>query len=143
MNTRDVFNSPVEIGARIAVLLAGLGEKLGLDDLVYYDYAATYSQDFQGSSSLHPALMNRLAELVRRREIFPQAIKLYVSKGLIASRIDESGVRYYATPNGTEFVHRLNSEYHVNLKGCVHWVSENIDHLNSLRRNLYKFDREA
>lgn len=143
MNARDVFNSPVEVGARIAVLLAGISGKLGLNDLVFYDYAATYSQDFQGDSSLHPALINRLSELVRRREIFPGALKFYISKGLISSQIDGEGVRYYVTPAGVKFTESLNSEYHMRLKQCVAWISQNTDDLRSLRVDLYKFDREA
>ncbi|WP_434141441.1 hypothetical protein JQR84_24425 (plasmid) [Pseudomonas luteola] len=141
MNSKDLYNSPVEIGARIVLLLAGLARYLDLDELIFLDYASIYSGDFQGEPSLHPALLNRLAELVRRREIFPSAIKLFVSKGLMTSQIDEHGVRYSVTKEGRSFAVKLNTEYHADFRRRVSWVEENIDYLIAQRRLIYKIDR--
>ncbi|MCH5530150.1 hypothetical protein L6205_13395 [Pseudomonas syringae pv. syringae] len=141
MSSKDVFNSSVEVGARIVVLLAGLGRKLDLDELVFFDYASTYSSDFQGEPSLHPVLLNRLAELVRRREIFPAAIKLFISKGLVSSQVDDLGVRYYTTRKGVEFAGKLSSDYHADFRRRVSWVEANFDHLTVQRSTIYKIDR--
>lgn len=141
MNPKDIFNSPVEVGARIVLLLAGVAQKLYLDDLIFYDYASIYSGDFQGEPSLHPVLLNRLAELVRRREIFPNAIRLYTSKGLMGSQVDENGVRYFITREGGEFAKKLSSDYHADFRRRVSWVERNIDHLAAQRRTIYKIDR--
>lgn len=141
MNSKDLYNSAVEIGARIVLLLAGLSRKLDLDELIFLDYASIYSSDFKGESSLHPVMLNRLAELVRRREIFPEAIKLFSSKGLMTSQIDEKGVRYFITDAGRAFAARLTTEYHADFKRRVSWVEENIDYLAVQRRAIYKVDR--
>lgn len=48
MNSKDLFNNPVENGARVVLLLAGLDRQLDLDELIFLDYAAIYSNDFRG-----------------------------------------------------------------------------------------------
>lgn len=141
MNSKDLYNSPVEIGARIVLLLAGLAQKLDLDELVFLDYASIYSGDFQGEPSMHPVLLNRLAELVCRREIFPSAIKLFISKGLITSQVDEHGVRYTITKEGTAFAAKLTTEYHADFRRRISWIEKNIDNLTAQRRTIYKIDR--
>lgn len=141
MNSKDLYNSSVEIGARIVLLLAGLSRKLDLDELIFLDYASIYSSDFKGESSLHPVMLNRLAELVRRQEIFPDAIKLFSSKGLMTSQVDEKGVRYFITDAGRTFADRLTTEYHADFRLRVAWVEENIDYLAVQRRAIYKVDR--
>lgn len=141
MNSKDLYNSPVEIGARIVMLLAGLSRKLDLDQLIFLDYASIYSGDFQGGASLHPMMLNRLAELVRRREIFPDAIKFFTAKGLMNSQVDEHGIRYSITDAGMEFVARLATEYHAEFRRRVSWVEQNIDYLAAQRRTIYKIDR--
>ena len=140
-SSKDLYNSPVEIGARIVLLLAGLARQLDLDELIFFDYASIYSSDFQGDASLHPVLLNRLAELVRRREIFPGAIKLFTAKGLITSQVDEKGVRYSITSAGSVFAAKLSAEYHVDFRRRVSWVEANVDFLAAQRRTIYKIDR--
>lgn len=143
MSSNDLFNSPVEIGARIVLLLSGLCRSIDLDELIFLDYAAIYSGDFEGEKSLHPALLNRLAELVRRREVFPGAIRLFTSKGLLTSQVNEQGVQYLITQKGHEFAANLSTAYHEDFRRRVAWTEENIDHLATQRRTIYKLDRES
>jgi len=141
MRSKDLYNSPVEIGARIVLLLAGLSRTLDLDELIFLDYTSIYSGDFQGGPSLHPMMVNRLTELVRRREIFPGAIKLFTAKGLMTSQVDERGVRYSITSAGSAFAAKLTTEYHEDFRRRVSWVEENIDYLTVQRRTIYKVER--
>ncbi len=141
MNPKELYNSPVEIGARIVLLLAGLSQKLDLDEIIFLDYASIYSSDFKGEASLHPTLLNRLAELVRRREVFPSAIKLFIAKGLMTSQFDEQGVHYSITDAGKVFAEKLTTEYHADFKRRVAWVEGNLDSLAAQRRTIYKVDR--
>lgn len=141
MNSKDLYNSSVEIGARLVLLLAGLSRQLNLDELIFFDYVSIYSSDFRGQESLHPVLLNRLSELVRRREIFPSAIELLTAKGLITSWVDEHGVRYGITDAGFVFAAKLTTEYHADFRRRVSWVEENIDSLTAQRRTIYKIDR--
>lgn len=85
--------------------------------------------------------MNRLAELVRRREVFPGAMKLFTSKGMITSNVNEQGVRYRITPAGRDFAEMLSTDYHTDFRRRVSWVSNNIDYLTTQRRTIYKVDR--
>ncbi|UFQ02892.1 hypothetical protein KJY40_08425 [Pseudomonas fitomaticsae] len=141
MKSKDLYNSPVEVGARIVLLLAGLTRTLDLDELIFLDYASIYSGDFQGGPSLHPMMVNRLTELVRRREIFPGAIKLFTSKGLMNSQIDEQGFRYAVTDEGRAFATKLTTDYHADFRRRVSWVEENIDYLMVQRLTIYKVER--
>lgn len=141
MNSKELFNSPVENGARIVLLLTGLDCELDLDELIFLDYSAIYSDDFQGGPSLHPMLMNRLAELVRRREVFPDAIQLFTSKGMMTSKVNGQGVRYRITPAGREFAEKLSTQYHTDFRQRVSWVSKNIGYLTVQRRTIYNVDR--
>ena len=141
MKSKDLYNSPVEIGARIVLLLAGLARQLDLDELIFLDYVSIYSSDFQGEASLHPVMLNRLAELVRRQEIFPGAIKLFTAKGLMTSQVDEQGVRYSITSAGSAFAAKLSTEYHADFRRRVSWVEENIAYLTAQRKTVYKVVR--
>lgn len=141
MNSKKLYNSPVEIGARIILLLAGLARELDLDELIFLDYASIYSSDFQGEPSLHPVLLNRLAELVRRREIFPGAIKLFIAKGLMTSQVDEQGVRYSITDTGSSFADKLTTEYHADFRRRIVWIMGNMEYLAVQRRAIYKVGR--
>lgn len=141
MKPKNLYNSPVEIGARIVLLLAGLSRTLDLDELIFLDYASIYSGDFQGGASLHPMMLNRLAELVRRREIFPGAIRLFTSKGLMTSQVDEQGIRYSVTEAGRAFAANLTTDYHAGFRQRVSWAEGNMDYLMVQCRTIYKVER--
>lgn len=125
MNYKTVFNSPVEIGTRITLILTAIGKKLSLDDLVMLDYALLYSKEFGGPENLHPALPNHTAEIAHRREFMPEAIQFFINRGLIDLVIEEYG-HYYRSNNSTvDFVSCLQSLYYKKSWSRLSWIVEN------------------
>lgn len=139
----EIFNSPIEFGARLLLLLCEFSEGLGMDQLVFFDYAMIYSADFEDISSIHPSLPHRLAELVRRREDIHEALTLYLSKGLMTSLIGEAGIRYLSTTEGRAFADNLSSKYHGKIKRQAAWVFRNVERLSSEMRRIFKMEQAA
>lgn len=119
------FNSPVEIGTRVALILSALDSKASLDDLVMLDYALLYSEEFGGPNNLHPALPNHVAEIAHRREFLPGAINLLLKRGLIDLIVEETGHYYKRNKDTLDFVSCLQSVYFKKSWVRLNWLSEN------------------
>lgn len=119
------FNSPVEIGTRLALILVCLGEKYSLDDLVMLDYSLLYSEEFGGPENLHPALPNHVAEIAHRRNAIPKALNFMLKRGLIELIIEKSGHYYACNENSSEFVACLRSSYYKKSWIRLNWISDN------------------
>ena len=119
------FNSPVEIGTRVALILSALDSKTSLDDLVMLDYALLYSEEFGGPENLHPALPNHVAEIAHRREFMPGAISLLLKRGLIDLIIEKSGHYYKGNKDTLDFVSCLQSSYYKKSWIRLNWLSGN------------------
>ncbi|MNO77859.1 hypothetical protein D3C76_689810 [compost metagenome] len=139
----EIFNSPIEFGARLLLLLSKIREGLSLDQLVFFDYAMIYSADFEDETSIHPSLPHRLAELVRRREDVHDALTLYLSKGLVTSSIGECGIRYLITHQGCDFADNLSSAYHNKIKRQANWIMLNKTRLSAEMEQIFKMERAA
>lgn len=136
----DIFNNSVEFGARLLILLSELKCELGMDELVFFDYAMIYSADFDDKESVHPSLPHRLAELVRRREDILEAVTLFISKGLITSQVDKSGISYSATLHGCSFVDNLTTQYHMKIKRQASWVRVSKGKLEEEMQRVYSVE---
>lgn len=119
------FNSPVEIGTRVALILTSLDQPLGLDELVILDYALLYSNEFGGPENLHPALPNHLAEIAHRRDVMPRSLSFLSKRGLIRMLVEDSGYYYCANECTTDFVSCLQSPYYKKSWVRLNWISEN------------------
>ena len=134
----NLFNNPVELGARITLLLAVLGDrKLDLDQLIYFDYISLYSSEFSGPESIHPAVPNHIAEILYRRECLPGALHLFASKGLLSVTIDDTGYSYGASEQALPFAAALQSSYYKKLWTNLLWVDNNFDELNQSRKEFF------
>jgi len=119
------FNSSVELGTRISLILSAIDYKVSLDGLVMLDYALLYSEEFGGPENLHPALPNHIAELAHRREFMPNAISFLLKRGLIDLQIDKSGHYYKSNENTLDFVSCLQSTYYKKSWVRLNWIAEN------------------
>lgn len=119
------FNSTVEIGTRIALIVSVLESKNSLDELVILDYALLYSEEFGGPENLHPALPNHIAEISHRREVMPEAINMLLKRGLIDLIIERSGHYYKGNKATHDFVSCLQSTYYKKSWIRLNWLSEN------------------
>lgn len=119
------FNSPIELGTRVCLMLVALNSKHSLDHLVFLDYALLYSNEFEGPDNLHPALPNHLAEIAHRREMLPKAIDFLLKRGLINLSVEPSGHYYESNDRTIEFVSCLQSFYYKKAWVRLNWINEN------------------
>ncbi len=119
------FNSPIEIGTRVALILSALDSKVSLDELVMCDYALLYSEEFGGPSNLHPALPNHVAEIAHRREFMPGAISFLLKRGLIELIVEETGHYYKRNKDTLDFVSCLQSTYFKKSWVRLNWLTDN------------------
>jgi hypothetical protein len=69
-----LFNTPLECGFRLAIILDAVSGEPDLQRLVSYDYLLVHSGDVEGGpASLHPAVPFRGTELLVKRELVRQA----------------------------------------------------------------------
>jgi len=137
-NKNNLFNSPIEIGMRVLLILAQLHpDKLDLDNLAFFDYVITYSEDFDGPENLHPPVPNRLAELAMRREKMQKGLKLLISKEFIEPHLSKLGNHYKITMRGSQFLSCLSSPYYKKLWERAHWISDSYHHLIKHRKDVY------
>lgn len=125
MGHQAIYNTPIEIGTRAALILTVLDSKVSLDDLVIYDYALLYSAEFGGPDNLHPAIPNHVAEIAHRREHLPDAIRFFIKRGLIDIHITESGHYYSSNECTLDFVSCLKSNYYKKAWKRLDWLSAN------------------
>lgn len=119
------FNSKIEIGTRVALILSALDSKISLDEMVMLDYALLYSEEFGGPSNLHPALPNHVAEIAHRREFMPGAIRFLLKRGLIDLIVEKTGHYYSKNENTIDFVACLQSDYFKKSWIRLNWLSDN------------------
>lgn len=125
-NATMIYNTPIEIGSRIAMILNCLeGKKLDLDELAYLDFVLIYSQEFEGPNNLHPVVPNYLAELPHKRATLHESLDLFISRGLIDKVYDSNGIVYEANDLTHEFVSCLKSNYYKLAWSNLIWMEDN------------------
>lgn len=125
------FNNNVETGLRILCILnESYPLSIDLQKLVYLDYITVHSGDFDESiESLHPAVPYRNGEILIRSSIIENGIKLFVSRGLIETIYDKTGIQYKASEYSTPFIEALEEDYLLNLLKRAKWVGINFANL--------------
>jgi hypothetical protein len=130
----SVFNSKIELATRASFILTCFSERsLDLDRLVFFDYVLLYAKEFGGPIDIHTDLPNKVAEIIRRRELFPAALKLFISKGLLSSEVNGEGIFFKASEATPQYVSCLKSEYFKNLWTNLLWLEENFDWVDKQR----------
>lgn len=129
-NKISAFNSSVELGARVALILTCLSDhELDLNQLVFFDYVLLYSREFSGPENIHPPVPNHLAEIVQRREYLPGALQLLASRGLISIKTTNHGIYYKSNDDTIQFVCCLRSTYYKTIWKNLFWIEENFHKL--------------
>jgi hypothetical protein len=117
------FNSPFETGIRTVVILqAAAPEKYDLERLTVLDHLVVHTGDFGGPDSLHPSVTGRWAELVVRRKLVPDGIKLMMLKGLVHYQESARGQYYSAGDEAATFVDHMRTEYAAALTVAARWL---------------------
>jgi hypothetical protein len=130
----QVFNTPMECGLRAVALLAeAFPHRADLQRLVNYDYLLVHSGDVvDGPPSIHPATPHRSGELLVRRPLIEQGIRLMMSKSIIECDFSTEGINYFAGEWSVPFLSRLSADYTTALKERAQWVVSHFStHTNS------------
>lgn len=107
-----LFNSPFEMSLRVALLLASVpNERLSIDRIIGLDFISCFAADFGiPYTNLHGDNGYRYGEIVGRRLLVQNAIKMLVSQGLINVTIDR-GYLFSIFERGNEFSNKLETSY--------------------------------
>lgn len=119
------FNTPLETGVRILILLAeAFPRGLSLDHLVMLDHIMVHTADFSGPPSVHPASPYRAAEPYVRRELVQRSLILFRSRALLNETPSEAGFIWEAAELAAPFVETLSTDYHRTLRNRARWTIE-------------------
>ena len=117
------FNTPVETGIRVLVLLAKcVPQALDVNRLVLLDHGLLHSADFGGPESLHPSIPLRSGELGVKRRDLELGLQVMLRAGLVEVLPQDGGIYYRATDGAGNFLALLESEYAARLDDRADWV---------------------
>lgn len=123
----SLFNGPIETGIRSVVILdAAHPKSLDLTHLAWLDHLVVHTNDIGGPQSIHPALPQRTGELLVRRRLIEDGLKLMQRLHLVEMHANESGIQYRATDDAPALISLMRSPYAEALKECAKWINDNI-----------------
>lgn len=123
MAARSPFNTPLETGIRLVILLVqAYPEAYSLDRLVMLDHVLVHTSDFNGPESVHPASPYRVAEPYVRRELIQRSLVLFRSRALIDEIPTKDGFLWRAGEPAAPFVECLTTPYHRTLRARAKWT---------------------
>lgn len=119
-----LFNTPIEIGLRCLFLLFKFKESpLSIDKLICLDYFLIHAGDVSKSQkSIHPKYPFRSTEIVIKRELLTNALKLIVSKELAYLVFSTNGIEYKISDIGIKMLEYFESSYSIELNAASEWV---------------------
>lgn len=147
---RRPFNTPLESGLRsLAILVEQHPDPLDLQRLLNYDYLVVHSGDVDPAvPSLHPPTPHRSGELLVRRALVEQGLRLMVSRGLVSQKFGASGILYSAGEGAAAFLSELEAPYTRRLVELGRWVVNRFGGLDDpamdafVRENLDRWGSE-
>ena len=119
-----LFNSTLETGVRAVVILDALHPReFDLAHLTWFDHLVVHTSDIGGPDSLHPDIPQRTGELLVRRRLVEDGIKLMRRLHMIEAEVSKIGITYRASEDASAFVEALRTEYSRELKARAIWLS--------------------
>jgi hypothetical protein len=122
----QLFNGPLETGVRSVVLLhAASPRAYDLTHLTWLDHLVVHTHDLPGGPpSLHPDIPQRSGELIVRRSVVEEGLKLMARLHMVEEQYTEKGIFYAATEEAALFVQLMRTEYGKALKDRASWLIE-------------------
>jgi hypothetical protein len=119
-----LFNSALETGVRAAVLLdATFPRCFDLAHLTWFDHLVVHTADIGGPPSLHPDIPQRTGELLVRRRLVEDGLKLMRRLHLVDAKTTEQGIVYQAREEASALIDSMRSTYAIELKKRAAWLS--------------------
>ena len=120
-----LFNSPLETSLRALVVLDALHPRTcTLSELTWFDHLVVHTSDVEGPESLHPDLPSRGGELLVRRRLVEEGMRLLINADLATLLDEDDGVRYVAGDDAPSFIDLMETRYCRRLKACATWLAE-------------------
>jgi len=133
----ELFNSDVEVGMRVLLIINNVNGSIDLDRLLVYDYLCLHTFDFKGPKSLHPPIPNRNIELVIKRERINRALKLLIVKELIKVKPLKNGIYYSKNDLTSSFLDYVKAPYKFEYEARVKWVMDNFSSFSDTKLKLF------
>ncbi|HEV7372621.1 ABC-three component system middle component 2 [Arenibaculum sp.] len=122
-----LYNSPLETGIRAVIILEHLRPvKADLAEMILFDHVVVHTGDHGGPRSLHTALPDRKGELLVRRRLIEESLRLMQQCHLVAEAHDEYGISYHATDEAAAYIELLETPYSEHLKRCSAWIRDEV-----------------
>ena len=123
--SKHLFNTPIESGLRSLFVLDAVSPKeCDLQRLVIYDYLLVHSDDVPtGPAALHPATPLRSGELLVRRTLVEQGLRLLTRKGLVTRNYTKAGIYFAATKFAKPFLVYFKSSYALRCGEISKWIA--------------------
>lgn len=123
---KRVFNSPIECGLRIALILTEVyPQDCDLQELIQLDYLLVHSGDMpNGPQSIHPSHPYRATELHLRRPLVEQGLAMMLSKSVVECTMSPKGITYHAGTWALTYLNELESTYTQQLRQTAKWLAE-------------------
>lgn len=126
--TGHPFNSTLETGIRALVVLeAFYPRRCDLLEMTWFDHLVVHTGDLDGQDvpeSLHPDLPNRAGELLVRRQLVEQSLRLMQQVHLVEVFDTETGIEFGASDGAPSYLDLLQSPYSVALKQRAIWMAD-------------------
>lgn len=122
--TPTLFNSTIETGIRAVIVLEALYPRAcSLEAMTCFDHVVVHSHDLEGPPSLHPDLKPRTGELVVRRDLVRESLRLMVRMNLVEETHTEEGIRFVASDDVPRFLKPMRAPYSMALKDRARWLA--------------------
>lgn len=122
------FNCSLETGIRALVLLEAFHPRhCDLTELTWFDHLVVHTADIQGEdvpTSLHPDLPNRTGELLVRRRLVEESLRLMHRVHLVDVVDGTDGISFTASQDAPSFLDLLQAPYTLELKKRAAWMAE-------------------
>ncbi len=121
------FNSKLETGIRALVVLeAFYPRRCDLAEMTWFDHLVVHTGDLDGQDvpeSLHPDLPNRTGELLVRRQLVEQSLRIMQQMHLIEVFECEAGIEFCASEETPSYLDLLQTPYSLALKQRAKWMA--------------------
>ncbi|MYM41251.1 ABC-three component system middle component 2 [Duganella qianjiadongensis] len=121
------FNSKLETGIRALVVLeAFYPRRCDLAEMTWFDHLVVHTGDLDGHDvpeSLHPDLPNHTGELLVRRQLVEQSMRIMQQMHLIEVFECETGIEFCAGEEAPSYLGLLQTPYSLALKQRAKWMA--------------------
>lgn len=140
MNNNKVYNTPVEIGVRLLMIIVKSNSEVDLERLLILDYFALHLNVINNNmKSLHPENPYHGLEIYSKMNVSKDAINLLISKGLIEVKFSPEGITYRSNSISEYFLSFFEGDYYTELGVSIDSVIDKFNSYNSAELQEYIF----